>query len=780
MGPYTAEFNDLNDDFNEILSDFVVSKDQTHLVFDKKIEKSDNDTRPYRIIILLKNNLEVLIINDVKTEKATASMDINVDYYSDMAMLITAFNLLIMNIETLRQIEIPLREGVLRPHTDIHKLYVYIPIANQIEKAASYVSHLIGHEGAGSICSLLKQRGWITSINVKTIEYSVYLHMLTVSIDLTKGGVGHYEDVLEIIFQMLRRGGPHYEVQSLSWRRFMEISWKSNDTSPLARILHKPYTRDRILSSSNKDYKYDRKLIIELLECLRIENSNISVASKLLSGFDSKGCFDAVHKYQCESSEKSINAKGKCLFDAEYRNEPINVIEELIRSTPIINILENITPKSRPNIISENGIHRVWYAKDDTLSTPKVKIELSLTTPLIKLTPTNLVKTELYLNLFNDSIEDRAYDALFAGLKYNSCVKADFIFVRVSGRNDKALKLLEFVLKGMKNLVIEPDRFKILKKSLMNRYYEMESNPPLTFYDCLLFKEWYFTAEEISSALKDISMEDVQSFFPKLFQQLFIESLVFGNMEEEDMKMMINKVEQILEPRILEKSRMVKCGDISLPQGKKYVYQKNVFENDSTIRYYLQCNDIKDRYVVISLNLIARILRKYFCFFWQIGCEPFLSIGDAGFIIHIKNEGDTIYLENIIEKYLIKVQSFIERMTEKEFQNLKQPLINHLLEKEKNMEDKANLYSNQIFSGFYDFDKYIKDVEELKRSTKDDVLEFYKANIHPKSSKIKKMSLHLRSLRSANANVGIYTLTEDNMIITDIDDFKSKLQFQTL
>ncbi|CAI2162512.1 19914_t:CDS:10 [Funneliformis geosporum] len=947
MAPYILESDGLNGCFNDILPDFVISKDQSHMVFNKKIEKQDNDTRSYRIVRLA-NKLEALIIHDAKAEKAAASMDINVGYYSDKnipglahycAHLLFMFlnkhyvhyttytgsentnydfevdhenlepalerfaqifispsfnadcaeieinavdsefkeylqddvwrlfqlqkfhsnpkhpfskfsvgnlktlkglptekgvdireelikwhnknysaNLMKLcvlgsnpldkltewvvkkfsdiqnkNIESLKQVEIPLRKGVelckqiiARPLNDIHILEVYIPIPNQIEnykaKAASYVSHVIGHRGAESICSFLKQRGWITSINVKTIEYSADFHMLNIRSDLTEDGLGNYENVLESIFQyieMLRRKGPQKwifeEVKSLneiSWRRFLEKKWEPSDTRSLARMLHKPYTRDRILSGPFKEYEYNPKLIIELLESLRIENCTISVAS---NDFDKKEWFDDEYKYQCET--KSVKDKGKGWFGAEYRYEPINetLINKLkkldvpckfklfpsnkfIPTNFTVNKLKSITPKTRPDIIWDDAKCRVWYKKDDRWWIPKVKIDLSFTTPLIKLTPVNLVKTELYFDLFNDSFADEAYDALLAGINYKTYVTGDIIFVNVSGYNDKALKFLGLVLKRMRNFVINPNRFNILKERLMESYNNMKLNPPLVLYDCQLFRDWYFSAEEMSAVLKDVRMEEVKSFCTELFGQFYMETFVFGNIESMYAKKIVYMVENEFKPKVLEKSRMVKSRDIILTKGKKFVYRRNIldkYELNNTVRYYLQCGDNMNRYVATRLQLISQIWQKpvfdYLSLDGQLECYPSSSIGEAGLLINLQSVRDPIYLENRIEACLMEAQ------------------------KKKRICGMKPIYI--LIRFLVAIANLIKDAEEVKNITKDDVLEFYKMYIHPKSSQIKKLSLHLRTFKSANDNVNSYTLSEDNIIITDLDDFKSRMCF---
>ncbi|CAG8571116.1 16391_t:CDS:10 [Funneliformis caledonium] len=934
MAPNTAKFDKSNGVFSELPPGFVISNDGLHMMFDKEIEKSNNDDRTYKIIRLT-NQLEVLIIHDAKTDKAAASMDVNVGSYSDMENLLGLAHfcehLLFMgtkkypkendygefldkhngssnaytdnentnyhfevgheyfepaldrfaqffisplfnadctdrelkavdsefkgylqnddwrlyqlqkthsnpnhpwskfsvgnletlkespmkegidtreelikwyekhysanlmklcilgsdsldkltewvvekfsdiqnkNIESFKPVEIPLRKDVelckiilAKPVMDIHTLNIDIPIPNQIEnykaKAEVYVAHLIGHEGVGSICSLLKKKGWITRIDVESMEYSADFHLMAICIKLTEDGLEHYEDVVEITFQyveMLRREGPqewiYKEIRTLNdihWR-FMEKSSESSYTCSLSNRLHKPYTRDRILSSPFKDYEYNPNLIVELLNCLRIENCIIGLASKLLNDLDQKERWFKIEYKYTPVNEELIKKLKNPVIPCELKLCPPN---EFIPTNFAVNKLENITV----NI----------YNKDDKWWIPKAKIDLYFTTPLINLTSSNLVKTVLYLYLFNDAFVEEAYDALLAGIDYSAYVTSDdTIFVNVSGYNDKTLELLELVLKRMKDFVIKPERFKVLKEKLMRRYNNTKLYQPSSLaeiYDRQLFKENYYSAEEQSVILKDISMEDVQSFFPELFKQLFIESFVFGNMEKDDVKVMITMVENIFKPKVLEKYRLVRSRNIRLPQGKKYVCQRDVFDKDelnNAIGYYLQCGDNKDVYVVTRLQIIAQILHEpvfdHLRTKEQLGYSVYsyarISIGEIGLLINLQSEIDAIYLENRIEAFLINAQKIIEEMTEEEYQKQKQSLIDQLLEKEKNMWDESYKYSSQIFYGYCDFYKNINHVKDIKKITKDDVLEFYKIHIHPKSPHIKKLSVHVNSLKN--------------------------------
>ena len=72
--------------FENLPSNFEVSQDKTHAVFNLPIVKSAKDTRSYKLI-RLPNQLEALLIHDPETDKAGASLDVNVGSYADPVLV---------------------------------------------------------------------------------------------------------------------------------------------------------------------------------------------------------------------------------------------------------------------------------------------------------------------------------------------------------------------------------------------------------------------------------------------------------------------------------------------------------------------------------------------------------------------------------------------------------------------------------------------------------------------------------------------------------------------
>jgi insulysin len=78
---------------------------------------------------------------------------------------------------------------------------------------SKYFSHLIGHEGDGSITALLKRRGWATDLSAGTQHGGAGFDFFKISITLTENGLENYKQVVLSIFQYIHmlQTSPVYE-----------------------------------------------------------------------------------------------------------------------------------------------------------------------------------------------------------------------------------------------------------------------------------------------------------------------------------------------------------------------------------------------------------------------------------------------------------------------------------------------------------------------------------------------------------------------------------------
>jgi len=68
------------------------------------------------------------------------------------------------------------------------------------EKPTRYISHLIGHEGSGSILALLKKKGYANELSAGESRECSDWSMFSVSIELTDAGLENVNEVVDIVF----------------------------------------------------------------------------------------------------------------------------------------------------------------------------------------------------------------------------------------------------------------------------------------------------------------------------------------------------------------------------------------------------------------------------------------------------------------------------------------------------------------------------------------------------------------------------------------------------
>ncbi|KAF0437767.1 a-pheromone processing metallopeptidase ste23 [Gigaspora margarita] len=658
----------------------------------------------------------------------------------------------------------------LKPVKDNHSLEITFPFPDQeplyYTKPGRYLGHLIGHEGVGSILSLLKKKGWANRLSSYRSHQYVGFEVFKISIDLTEEGLAHYEEIVEICFQyieMLKQKDVQerifLEVQSIASIdfRFQEKYSPAYYASELVVYMQRPYPRELILSGPHLLREYKPELIAEGLDYLTWDKCIITLSSKLLKGLDKKEKWFGVEYKMEPINEKLVKAIQNPNLHPDLNLQPPNIF---IPSNFEVNKLTNITPRTRPDLIKDTMLSRLWYKKDDTFWIPKVGALFLIRSPLAHSIPLNAVKTRLYVDLVVDAFAEYAYDAEIAGISYYFYTHDEGIVVSVRGYNDKAPLLLLKVVEKMKSIQICPKRFQKIKEELKRQYDNRSLDSPN--YQAMYYKRYAITQKiwsykEKSNLLEKIQYEDVQQFYPTLFNQVLFEGFVHGNMSREEALDMIKILEDSFKPcEEILKTQLVGNRTVCIPDGKKFVYSMDVpdeKEINSAIEYYVQVGDVQDRELRAKLALIGQIsdepsfdqLRTKEQLGYLVWSMVEEGIGSMAYRIVIQSEKDPIYLENRIEDFLTKLQTIIEEMSEENYEKQITSLISKKLEKPKNLSEESYRHWYHICSGYYEFNKVEIDVSNIRNITKAELLEFYKTYIHPCSSVYKKLSIHLKS-----------------------------------
>lgn len=712
-----------------------------------------------------------------------------------------------------------------KPVMDSRSVDIYFPFLDEEKlhetQPSRYISHLIGHEGPGSILAYIKAKGWANGLSAGAMPVCPGAAFFTVSVRLTQEGLQQYQQVVRVIFEyiaMIKEREPEEwifeEMKNLAEVefRFKQKSPASRFTSRLSSVMQKPLPRDWLLSGSLLR-KFDPEGIKKAFSYLREDNFRLIVVAQDYPGdWNTKEkWYGTEYKVEDVPEDFMANIRAALKTTPETRLSELHIPHknEFVPTRLSVEKKEVPEPAKTPKLIRHDEHVRVWFKKDDRFWVPKATVYVTLRNPLVYATPANLVKSKLYCELVRDALVEYSYDAELAGLDYHLSASIFGLDVSVGGYNDKMSVLLEKVLTSMRDLVISPDRFRIIKERLTRGYKNAEYQQPyyqVGDYTRYLTAERGWLNEQYAAELEHIEAEDIQHFFPQILRQNHIEVLAHGNIYKEDALRMTDTVESTLKSRNLPESQWNVRRNMIVPAGSNYTYErplKDPANVNHCIEYYLFIGDMHDEVLRAKLLLFAQMtdepafdqLRSKEQLGYVVWSGARYSATTIGYRVIIQSERTAQYLESRIDSFLTNFGKTLETMPEEEFEGHKRSVINKRLEKLKNLVSETSRFWTHIGSEYYDFLQSETDAARVRDLSKSDLINFYKKMIKPESPTRGKLSIHLKAQAGAHeadckeqkeqgaeskGSSEDAALTKDTATyITNVTEFKARLAVST-
>ncbi|KAK4939060.1 metalloprotease, partial [Elasticomyces elasticus] len=652
---------------------------------------------------------------------------------------------------------------------DIYFLY---PDEENLYKSqpGKYISHLIGHEGPGSVLAYIKAKGWANGLGSGPMTICPGAAFFSISIRLTEKGQEHYRDVIKVLFQyiaMIKEDPPHEWIVE-EMKRLAEVDFKfrqkipaSRTTSHLSGVMQKPLPRDWLLSGQSLIREFNPEAIKRGLSHLRPDNFRLTLVSPDFPGDwnQKEQWYGTEYKYERIPQDFMSELVKASRASASERPPELYLPakNEFVPSRLDVEVKETSTPLVAPKLIRNDESVRTWFKKDDRFWVPKATINVCLRSPLVNVSPLAAVTTQIYKELVQDSLSEYSYDAELAGLDYTISNHAQGLDVSVSGYNDKMSVLLEKVLVTVRDLEVKEDRFNVIKERLMRGFRNFDFQQP--FHQIGTYSRWLaaergWINEHMLAELPSVTADDVRAFFPQILRQLHIEILVHGNLYREDALKVTDLVQETLRPRRLPPSQWPIRRSIVIPPGSNYIYPRQLKDPANVnhcIEYMIFVGANKDRALRARLLLFAQIadepcfdvLRTKEQLGYVVGSGAITMATVAGYRVLIQSEKNPEYLEKRIEVFLTNFEKVLQDMPEHEFQAMKVGLINKRLERVKNLAQETGRFWAHVTSEMFDFEQADRDVENIEPLTKDDMIAFYKTHFHPASPTRAKASVHL-------------------------------------
>ena len=369
----------------------------------------------------------------------------------------------------------------------------------------SYLGHLIGHEGPGSLLSELKSRGWVNTLVGGQKSGSRGFGFFVVNVDLTEEGINHVDDIVMLVFQylsMLRAQGPQEwvfneckDLNSMQFR-FKDKERPQSYVCSLAGYLH-DYPAQEVLTAGYLITDWDPELITEVLDHLVPDKVRVAViAQQFAADCDQTEPWYGA-KYKCEKiEEEKIQTWKDCgLHDNLRLPEKNDFIPANFSLTE-----RDDHPSTHPTILQQDALGRLWFKQDNEFLLPKNCINIELKSPIAYSDPHHGNLTYMFGMLFKDELNEYAYAAELAGLGYSLANTKSGITLAVKGYSDKQGVLLDKIMDRLTKFKVDPKRFKILKEAYTRGLKNFQAEQPhqhAVYYNSVLLSERVWHKEEL-------------------------------------------------------------------------------------------------------------------------------------------------------------------------------------------------------------------------------------------------------------------------------------------
>eukprot|EP00761_Pharyngomonas_kirbyi_P008215 gb/GECH01008226.1/.p1 GENE.gb/GECH01008226.1/~~gb/GECH01008226.1/.p1 ORF type:complete len:885 (+),score=190.80 gb/GECH01008226.1/:1-2655(+) len=616
------------------------------------------------------------------------------------------------------------------PVKDKRDIEIYWPIPPQQslykKLPTRYYSHLLGHEGPGSLFAYLKHRGWAESLGSgeahSGTDYSTFL----VQISLTEEGDQHVSEIIDDVYRyinLLRQEGVKKwifdESASLSdiEFRFAERIQPFFYSSKIAGSMQIFEPRD-IIAGASKIREYDHDLLEDFLQYLTPENHLSFHISKQHDGNTDyvEPWYETRYSVEYLSSSRIEDLKNKSPNNSLYLPEPNPFVPQSLALKAPPKESEDL---KHPQCASRNELSRLWFKQDTHFKTPKTAFGFYIRLPITYSTPENILMARLFVDLVKDSLNEYAYSADIAGLRYEVSAAVDGMWVMLYGYNDKIEVLTCNVFERIRNLEIKPDRFEIMKEKLVRKYRNFMKDQP---YQHALERLSYITFNHkwsIYDYLKVVSNIDVnrlEQFRPQWLRSMNMEVLILGNIKHDEARDVVHRVSEILNAESLLPSQQPDDRIVQLPADQHSIFKNNSPNDDDPnsaieVIYQIGIRNTKedvllDLLVQIMSNDVFETLRTQ----EQLGYIVFTGLRQDNnvqalrVLVQSSAKGPE-YIDSRIEEVVGSIETKIEEMPEETYKSYVSSLIQKKRQKDQDMFREAMRHWKEISNRSYQFDR---------------------------------------------------------------------------
>ncbi|GHC24824.1 peptidase M16 [Aidingimonas halophila] len=583
-------------------------------------------------------------------------------------------------------------------------------------KPAAYLANLLGHEGEGSLLAALRDAGFADGLSAGVSRSDGNEALFSIDISLTPAGAEHLSRIQATLFEaieLIRKDGLEewrYDEQAqLAEQEFRFQQHGSPLQSamrlsmnlayyPLEDVNYAPYRMDG----------YDAEQIETYLQALNPDN-----LIRLYSGPDVDG----------DQQSPWFQANYRIHEKADSSAEPLSGLS-LPEPNPFIakdmSLLDE--QDDAPSLLIDEESFTLWHQAHSGFDTPKVEWRFSLQHPDAATSAREAVLARLLAGWLGDSLNETFYPARLAGQNFDPYAHSRGMTLSFSGWRDRQELVMHEALSQLVEGDIDEGSIERVRHRL-EREWRNEPQDALhrqanrTLSQALIRPQW--PTGDLLAASAELSAEDVREYRRHFLDNLRIESMVIGNIDEEQAARAGRLVADALEPR-LEADDTPRLEPLAITSELPTLHPETTRKEHVVLRY-LQGQD-RSLASQAKLAVLGQLIESPFYdrlrteqqlgYVVNAGYSPMLDAPGLSLLVQSPDtESETI--QSHIDDFLDTFSDRLDSLNDEDIQAYRQAVRDRLMQRDNSLGELTNRLWYALAYGDTDFDRRERLAEQV-------------------------------------------------------------------
>ena len=445
--------------------------------------------------------------------------------------------------------------------------------------AGPLLSYILQNGGKNSLLEELKKEGIAENLRVCEERFSAANKIFNLDIELTEHGVAEVQQVITRCFEALAKlketGIPRYIFDEAQAIADLSYRYQSRDDAFafVSKFAHEmvdekleTFPQKTIMPS-----KYSPELYTQYIDHLTANKAIFFViGDPELTGVKPDkiekwmGAEYAVRSVEPKQLQKwtsiGVNPKIGLPLPNTYIPKSLNLVNSTFQEVAVI-----------PELIAQTPGSKAYYSDDTQYLVPEVAYLFRIQTPMIDGSARSVALVDLYCKCLSNCLYPVIQVAKSAGSRVNINQGKFAVDIAINGYSEPSFRLTKNIFEILKKATLTPEEYNIFKTSLLSQYENFSKELPITqsleVVANVLFNHVPTNAEKYQ-ALKKVSYEEFCAFAGDLFQNVYVQSLLYGNLTKNEAEKLNNSVLAILDAEPFSEQLHYKREILLLPKSK--------------------------------------------------------------------------------------------------------------------------------------------------------------------------------------------------------------------